>query len=38
MAAERDRLVGLVFVVVAGRGVVEVCFVKRFRVILFWGG
>ena len=37
-AAERDRLVGLVFVVVTVRGVVEVCFVLVFGVILFGGG
>ena len=37
-AAERDRLVGLVFVVVTGRDVVEVCFVMGFGVILFGGG
>ena len=37
-AAERDRLVGLVFVVVTVRGVVEVCVVLGFRVILFGGG
>ena len=35
---EKDRLVGLVFVVVTVGGVVEVCFVLGFGVIRFGGG